>query len=218
MFVKHYNMVQGAEKDNMAKLAMYQQTNDSMLTLIAWLGSLALDRSVRMDKFQSLRHWLMSLTSLVEKTKKDGTTYHDKLFQSIHRSKDMQETRFYFYRSNSKEASNVISALPLVVKQELGLDPACFFHKADYAGILGGVWNSTTREFTNEQTLNQEQFLNDLDECFLINKAFIPEVVVTGKSSVDKELVDKTMAMANGIDDVSVLSQLTDKTLKAATS
>lgn len=100
----------------------------------------------------------MSLTSLVEKTKKDGTAYKDKLFQSIHCSKDTQETRFYFYRSNSLEASNVISALPLVVQKELGLDPSCFFRKADYADILGGDWNPTTREFKNEQTLNQEQF------------------------------------------------------------
>lgn len=218
MFVKHYNAVQGAERDNMAKLAMYQKTNESMVTSAAWLGSLALDRSVRTEKFQSLRHWLMSMTSLVEKTKKDGTKYHDKLFQSIHCSKDTQETRFYFYRSNSQEARNVISALPLVIKQELELDPACFFHKADYIGIIGGVWNSATREFKNEQTLNQEQFLHDLDDCFLINKAFLPEVVVTGTPSVDKELANKTMAMANGMDDVSVLSQLTDKTLKAASS
>jgi hypothetical protein len=218
MFVKHYNMVQGAERENIAKLAMYQKTNESMVTSAAWLGSLALDRSVSTEKFQSLRHWLMSMTSLVEKTKKDGSKYCDKLFQSIHRSKDMQETRFYFYSSNSKEASNIISALPLVVQKELGLDPACFFHKADYAGILEGKWNSTTQEFKTKQTLNQEQFLNDLDECFLINKAFLLEVVIMGKSSVDKELVDKTMAMANGEDDVSVLSQLTDKTLKAVTS
>jgi hypothetical protein len=82
----------------------------------------------------------MSLTSLIEKKKKDGTAYKDKLFQSIHRSKEMNETCFYFYRSNATEAGNVIAALPLVVKEELGLDPSCFFRKADYANILDGQW------------------------------------------------------------------------------
>jgi len=43
-------------------------------------------------------------------------------------------------------------------------------------------------------------------------------VVVLGQPKVDKDTADKTVAMANGEDDVSVLSQLTDKTLKAATS
>jgi hypothetical protein len=133
MFVKHYNLVQGATRDNLSNLALYQRTNEAMLTSAAWAGSLALDRSIKKDGFESFRHWLMSLTSLVEKRKKDGTTYKDRLFQSIHRSKETNETRFYFYRYNATEARNVISALPLVVKEELGLDPACFFHKADYA-------------------------------------------------------------------------------------
>jgi hypothetical protein len=218
MFVKHFNLVQGAERDNMAKLAMYQKTNDAMLTSATWLGSMALDRSICPDKFLSLRHWLMSLTSLVEKSKKDGTKYKDKLFQSIHRSTDSKEIRFYFYRSNATEASNFISALPLVIQKELGLDPSCFFHKVDYTDILGGVWNPLTHEFKNEQTLNQEQYLSDLDDCFLTNKAFLPEIVVMGKPAVNPEMAEKAMAMANGEEDVSVLSQLTDKMLKAATS
>jgi hypothetical protein len=130
----------------------------------------------------------------------------------------MQETRFYFYCSNATEASNMIRALPLVIKEELGLDPACFFHKVDYVGILDGIWNPITREFKNKQTLNQEQYLHDLDDCFLVNEEFLPEVVVVEKMKVDQETENKAMAMANGEDDVSVLSQLTDKTLKAATS
>jgi hypothetical protein len=185
-----------------------------MLTSMTWKGSLALDRSISTEKFESFRHWMMSMTSQVEKPKKDGTKYKDKLFLSIHRSNDRQETQFYFYRSNSTEASNVISALPLVVKHELGLDPSCFFHKADYLGILNGTWNSDKREFKNEQTLNQEQFLQDLDDCFLVNKEFLPEVVIMGQSKIDKDLATKTMAMANGEDEVSVLSNLTEKTLK----
>jgi hypothetical protein len=218
MFVKHYNLVQGTARDNIATLAMYQKTNEAMLTSAVWNGSLALDRSITPDRFESLRHWLMSLTSLVQKQKKDGTKYTDKLFQSIHRSKDTNETNFYFYRSNAKEAGNVISALPLVVKEELGLDPSCFFHKVDYDGIMDGTWIPSTREFKNKQTLNQEQYLQDLDECFLANKEFLPEVVVLESSRVEKEAAMKAMAMANGEDDVSVLSQLTDKTLKAAMS
>jgi hypothetical protein len=218
MFVKHYNLVQGATRDNLSNLALYQRTNEAMLTSAAWAGSLALDRSIKKDGFESFRHWLMSLTSLVEKRKKDGTTYKDRLFQSIHRSKETNETRFYFYRYNATEARNVISALPLVVKEELGLDPACYFHKADYANILDGHWMPSTREFKNKQTLNQEQYLLDLDDCFLANKEFLPEVVVMGTSTVDPEVARKTMAMANGEDDASVLSQLTEKTLKAATS
>lgn len=189
-----------------------------MLTSSAWRGSLALDRSISSEKYESLRHWLMSLTSLMEKPEKDGTKYKDKLFLSIHRSNDRTETRFYFYCSNAVEASNVLSALPLVIKHHLGLDPTCFFHKADYINVLNGVWNSGTREFKNKQTLNQEQFLHDLDDCFLVNKEFLQEVVIMGQTKVDTATASKTMAMASGEDDISVLSQLTDKTLKASMS
>jgi len=104
------------------------------------------------------------------------------------------------------------------VKYELGLDPACFFHKADYVGIIDGSWNSATCQFKNIQTLNQEQYLHDLDDCFMINKEFLPEVVLLEQTKVDQETANKAMAMANGEDDVSVLSQLTDKTLKASMS
>jgi len=91
MFVKHYNMQKGAERENITNLALYQKTNEAMLTSVAWNGSLALDRSIATEKFESLRHWLMSLTSLTEKPKKDGTKYRDKLFLSIHRSRDKRE-------------------------------------------------------------------------------------------------------------------------------
>ena len=218
MFVKHYNLVKGADRDNIATLAMYQKTNEAMLTSAAWTGSISLDRSIKDTHFESLRHWLMSLTSHTDKQKKDGTKYKDRLFQSIHRSKDTQETRFYFYRSNAIEAGNVIAALPLVVKEELGLDPSCFFHKVDYASVLEGSWNPATREFKNRQMINQEQYLHDLDDCFLVNKEFLPEVVIMQNKQVDQKLANKTMAMAHGEDDISILSNLTEKTLKASRS
>jgi hypothetical protein len=216
MFIKHFNLLKGVERDKLTTFAMYQKTNEAMLTSATWKGSLALDRSISSDNFESFRHWMMSMTSLVEKPKKDGTMYKDKLFLSIHRSNDRQETQFYFYRSNATEASHVISALPLVVKHDLGLDPSCFFLKADYLGILDGIWNSDTREFKNKQAINQEQFLQDMDDCFLVNKEFLPEVVIMGQTKIDKDIATKNMAMANGEDEVSVLSNLTEKTLKAS--
>jgi hypothetical protein len=62
------------------------------------------------------------MTSIKEKHTKDGHPYKDKLFTSIQRSQDTQETRFYYYKVNESEAVNVISALPLLVRDELGLD------------------------------------------------------------------------------------------------
>lgn len=116
------------ERDNIANLALYQKTDEAMLTSITWKGLLALDHSISSEKFESFRHWMMSMTSLMEKPKKDGTKYKDKLFLSIHRSNDKhQETQFYFYQSNAVEASNVILALPLVIKHDLGFDLSCFF-------------------------------------------------------------------------------------------
>jgi hypothetical protein len=159
----------------------------------------------------------MSLTSIKEKQTKDGQPYKDKLFTSVHRSPDAQETRFYYYKVNETEAVNVISALPLMVHDELGLDPGCFFHKSDYIGLLDGEWNSLMREYRNRQLIDQEQYLSDLDDCFLLNKAFLPEIVILETIQKDPS-VDKAMAMANGEDDVSILSQLTEKTLKEAKS
>ena len=99
-----------------------------------------------------------------------------------------------------------------MVQQELGLDPGCFFHKADYLGILEGNWDKETRMYKNQQVLNQEQFLHAMDECFLANSEFLPKVVIMDKTKMTPAEV-KAMAMANGEDDASVLSQLTDKTL-----
>ena len=95
--------------------------------------------------------------------------YHDKLFTSIHHLSNKQETRFYFYQSNKTEALSVISGLPLMVQIELGLDPGCFFHKADYLGTLEGEWNPDNREYKNKPENNQAQYLEELDDCFLAN-------------------------------------------------
>lgn len=220
MFVRPFNGVPAKACGNVKKLAAYQKTNEMMLTSYSWSGEVALERSIHPDKFESFRHWLMSLISIKEKPKKDGTVYKDKLFTSIHRSPNKLETRFHFYQSNKQEAINVISRLPLMVKTELGLDPGCFFRKAEYTGILDGEWDAHKRLYKNKTVLNQEQYLQELDDCFLANSEYLPEVVIMekgGKMS-NHDAAAKVMAMANGEDDASVLSQLTDKTLKEATS
>jgi hypothetical protein len=217
MFVRPFNAVPTKTCGNVKQLAAYQKSNEIMLTSSSWRGEVALDRSIRSDKFESFRHWLMSLSSIKEKPKKDGTMYKDRLFTSIHRSLDKQETLFYFYQSNKAEALQVISALPLMIQEELGLDPGCFFRKTDYAGILEGQWNAVTREYKNKLVINQEQYLQELDDCFLANSAYLPDVVTVEKVVISPEMA-KVIAMANGEDDASILSQLTDKTLKEATS
>jgi hypothetical protein len=107
--------------------------------------------------------------------------------------------------------------LPLVIQDELHLDPSCFFHKSDYLSILEGTWSKDKREYKNKGVLNQEQYLQELDECFMINRAFLPEVIVLDNVATTP-FQDKAMAMANGEEEVSVLSTLTEKTLKAATA
>lgn len=219
MFVRPFNNVPAKTSGNVKQLASYQKTNELMLTSYSWLGEIALDKSITSDRYESFRHWLMSLMSLNEKPKKDGTTYKDRLFTSIHRSPNKQETRFYFYQSNKEEAINVISGLPLMVQAELGLDPGCFFRQADYIGVLDGEWDKATRVYKNKKVINQEQYLQELDDCFLANSMYLPEVVILGqgsdKTSASNNLA-KVIAMANGEDEASVLSQLTDKTLKEA--
>jgi hypothetical protein len=71
MFIKHYNLLKGVERYKIATFAMYQKTNIAMLTSTTWKGSLALDWSISSEKFESFRHWMMSMTSLVDKPKKD---------------------------------------------------------------------------------------------------------------------------------------------------
>jgi hypothetical protein len=216
MFVCPYNEVQGSAKSMVAKLAVYQNTNDKMLTSASWYGEMALERSIHKDQFHSLRQWLMSIQSIHPKLHSNGTTYKDKLFHSIHRSQDNSEVKFYFYKANATEANNVIAALPLFLQEELQLDPSCFFHRSDYLSILEGTWSKDKREYKNKGILNQEQYLQELDECFMTNRAFLPEVIVLDNVTNSQHQA-KAMAMANGEDEVSVLSNLTEKTLKAAT-
>jgi hypothetical protein len=64
--------------------------------------------------------------------------------------------------------------------------------------------------------INQEQYLMDLDDCFMVNQPFLPNTVFLNPSTLDVHNSDKNMAMANGEDDVSILSTPTDKTLQAA--
>jgi hypothetical protein len=98
MFVRPYNEVQGSAKSMVAKLAVYQNTNDKMLTTTSWYGEMALERSIKSDQFVSLRQWLMSLQSIHPKSHSNGTTYRDKLFHSIHRSPDRTEVNSIFIK------------------------------------------------------------------------------------------------------------------------
>eukprot|EP00557_Chaetoceros_sp_GSL56_P000600 CAMPEP_0176493588 /NCGR_PEP_ID=MMETSP0200_2-20121128/9627_1 /TAXON_ID=947934 /ORGANISM="Chaetoceros sp., Strain GSL56" /LENGTH=282 /DNA_ID=CAMNT_0017891257 /DNA_START=202 /DNA_END=1050 /DNA_ORIENTATION=- len=111
----------------------------------------------------------------------------------------------------------MVEGLPLVIRDELKLDPGCFFHRSDYTNILEGTWNPATREYKNKGMMNQEQYLQELDEFFSVNRIFLPEMIVLD-SAENKETQAKAIALASGTDDVSVLSQLTDKTLRAATT
>jgi hypothetical protein len=145
MFVLPYNEVQGAAKSMVAKLVAYQNTNDKMITSASWYGEMAIDKSIFPDKFVSLRQWLMSLKSIYPKATSKGLPFQDNLFTGIHRSPDGREVTFYFYKANEAEASNVVAGLPLVVQEELQLDPGCFFHRSDYLTVIEGTWNTDTR-------------------------------------------------------------------------
>jgi hypothetical protein len=217
MFVLPYNDVQGATKSMVAKLASYQQTNDKMVMSSTWYGEMAIDRSIHPDTFISLWQWLMSLKSINHKTTTKGLSFQDNLFTGIHRSPDGREVTFYYYKANEGEASNLIAGLPLVVRDELKLDPGCFFHRSDYLPVIEGTWNAeTTREYKNSGVLNQEEYLQELDDFFSVNRSFLPEMIVLDKvETVDSQA--KALALASGADDVSILSQLTEKTLRAAT-
>jgi hypothetical protein len=145
MFVLPYNEVQGAAKSMVAKLIAYQNTNDKMITSASWYGEMAIDKSIFPEKFVSLRQWLMSLKSIHPKATSKGLPFQDNMFTGIHRSPDGREVTFYFYKANEAEASNVVAGLPLVVQEELQLDPGCFFHRSDYLTVIEGTWNTDTR-------------------------------------------------------------------------
>lgn len=217
MFVLPYTEVQGAAKSMVAKLASYQNTNDKMVTSVTWYGEMALDRSIYPDRFVSLRQWLMSLRSITPKINSKGLQFQDHLFTGIHRSPDGREVTFYFYKANETEATNLVAGLPFFIQDELQLDPGCFLHRSDNMTILEGTWNKETREYKNKGTMNQEQYLQELDDFFSVNRTFLPDMIVLD-NAVSKESHEKAIALASGTDDVSVLSQLTDKTLRAATS
>jgi hypothetical protein len=63
--------------------------------------------------------------------------------------------------------------------------------------------------------LNQEQYIEDMDEFFCANQSFLGHTVEILPTNVTED-ERKEVAMANGEDDVSLLSNLTDKTLKEA--
>jgi len=111
----------------------------------------------------------------------------------------------------------VISALLLFIQTEVGLDPSSFFHKSEYHEILNGNWDKEKREYKNVSMLNQEQYLNELEECFLANREFVPSIVQM-ESSTSPLDIQKGLAMANREEEVSVVSALTDKTLKEAST
>jgi hypothetical protein len=180
MFVRPFNAVPAKVCGNVKKLAAYQKTNEMMLTSHSWIGEISLDRSIKDDGFKSLRHWLMSITSIQEKPKKDGTVYKDKLFTSIHRSPNKLETRFTF-TNPTKRGFKCHFGLPLMITEELGLDPGCFFRKADYAGIMDGTWNTATREYKHKREINQDQYLQELDDFFVANSEYLPEVIIMEK-------------------------------------
>jgi hypothetical protein len=185
-----------------------QNTNDKMVTSITWYGEMAIDRSICSDRFVLLHQWLMSLKSITQKTTSKGSPFQDPLFTGIHRSPDGRDVTFYFYKANEAEATNQVAGLPLVIRDELKLDPGCFFHRSNYLTILEGTWTPATREYKNKGMMNQEQYLQELDEFFSVNRTFLPDMIV----------FENTVNTQTQADGVSVLSQLTDKMLRAATS
>lgn len=215
MFVKPYGEVKGSAKALVAKLSSYQKKHEQVTECGTWFGELAIDQSIKKDNILSLRQWLMHLKSIHPKMNKDKKHYFDHLFTSIHRSDNGQEVKFYFSKVNSMEASNVIAALPLVIKEELNLDPTCFFHRSEVHPILEGVWEPETREYKNKNMIQQEQYLAEMDDLFTANTSFLGKTVeMTTNVSIND--VQKQVAMANGEDDISLLSNLTDKTLQEA--
>jgi hypothetical protein len=116
MFVQQYGDVKGSVKALVTKLSNYQQKHEQVMEYATWYGELALDKSIYTDKFSSLQQWLMNVNSIQPKRNKDNKQYHDRVFTSIHKANDGQETRFYFSKVNSTEATNIIAALPLLIK------------------------------------------------------------------------------------------------------
>lgn len=55
--------------------------------------------------------------------------------------------------------------------------------------------------------IEQEEYLNDLEDCFMANQEFLPKMVILDKAATTKEAAQH-IAMANGEDDVSILSNL----------
>jgi hypothetical protein len=110
-----------------------------------------------------------------------------------------------------------VSALPFFIRDELVLDPSCFFHKSDFMHLVDGKWDKEKRTYLSKTMLNQEQYLSELEDCFRLNRPYLPEVIITDTTSNNGDMA-KHIAMAHGEDEVSVISNLTDKTLKAATS
>lgn len=86
MFVQQYNDVKGSAKALVTKLAVYQQTNDKMVSTASWYGEFAQEKSIRKEVYESLRMWLMSMKSLTPKKMSNGQAYTDNLFTGIHRS------------------------------------------------------------------------------------------------------------------------------------
>lgn len=215
MFVKQYNDVKGSAKAVVEKLSTYQRKHEQVMDSHSWFGSLAIDKSVTREGFRSLRQWLMNLKSINPKLNKDGKQYFDNVFTSIHKSDDGQEYRFYFSKINATEATNVIMALPLVIRDELRLEPTSFIHKEDVENIMEGQWDAHTRVYKNKNMLNQEQYMDEMEEFFSANNIFLGN---TGElNPLSNAEIQKQVAMANGEDEVSVISNLTDKTLQDAT-
>lgn len=215
MFVKQYGDVQGSAKALVAKLSSYQRKHEKVMEQATWYGELALDKSIKANQFFSLRQWLMNLKSITPKLNKDNKQYYDHVFTSIHKSNDGQETRFYFSKANATEASNIIAAIPLIIKEELKLAPTCFAHRSEVDPILEGIWDPKTRIYKNKNMLNQEQYMAEMDDFFCANNSFLGHTVEV-PPSVPTEEEKKQVAMANGEDDVSIVSNLTDKTLRDA--
>jgi hypothetical protein len=215
MFVKQYGDVKGSAKALVAKLAAYQKKHEQVMESASWFGEIALDRSIVKDGFRSLRQWLLNLKSLHPKLNKDKKQYFDNVFTSIHRDTDGQEVKFYFSKVNETEASNIILALPLIIRDELNLDPSCFMHRSDVANTLEGAWDPTTRVYKNKNMMNQEQYMEDMDDFFHANNCFLGQTVEVATPIPSGE-VQKHTALVNGEDDVSMLSNLTDKTLQEA--
>jgi hypothetical protein len=134
-------------------------TTQKLFVLDAHMGFLTAQLDYEFDlngEPGTLRQFIATLQTLPDTTGKTRD-----LFQAVSRGERSHQVHFIMLKPFAEEGRHVINALPIIVRDELRLDPNQFFTEDTVSTALDGTWDPVKRIFQEYGEIQNKEAVDD---------------------------------------------------------